>query len=99
MATINTPYGNPKSRAQGPHLPREGEDGLFNQSWFPICLSADVAAGTVKGAEFLDGRVVVFRGEDGVANVPTAFCPHLGTDLRSGAVIGSELRCAFHHWT
>jgi phenylpropionate dioxygenase-like ring-hydroxylating dioxygenase large terminal subunit len=100
MATINRPlFGNPTQRAAGPPIPGEGEDGLFTQSWFPICLSADVPPGAVKGAEFLGGRVVVFRGDDGVANVLSAFCPHLGADLRSGAVIGSELRCAFHHWS
>lgn len=98
-ATINKPlYGNPTARAEGPGLPAEGQDGLFTQSWFPICLSADVPAGVVKGYAFLDGRIVVYRGEDGVANVLSAFCPHLGADLQSGAVIGSELRCAFHHW-
>src|SRR5207237_8683403 len=82
-----------------PPIPREGDDGLFTQSWFPICLAADVPVGTVKGAEFLDGRVVVYRGDDGLANVLSAFCPHLGADLRSGAVVGWELRRAFHHWS
>jgi len=100
MATINkSVIGNPTMRAQGPAIPKEGQDGLFTQSWFPICMSSEIPAGTVKGYGFLDGRVVVYRGEDGVANVLSAFCPHLGTDLQSGAVVGSELRCAFHHWT
>jgi nitrite reductase/ring-hydroxylating ferredoxin subunit len=99
MTSISRPlFGNPSQRAAGPPIPREGENGVFTQSWFPICLAADVPVGTVKGVEFLDGRVVVYRGEDGLANVLSAFCPHLGADLRSGAVVGSELRCAFHHW-
>ncbi|MDT9598800.1 Rieske (2Fe-2S) protein [Sphingosinicella rhizophila] len=101
---MNVPFnrpsaGNPVKRHQGRHVPFEGEDGLFTKSWFPICLSADVPAGTVKGYGFLDGRIVVFRGEDGVANVTSAFCPHLGADLCSGDVIGNNLRCAFHHWS
>lgn len=99
-AVINRPRaGNPSVRMQGQPVPFEGEDGLFTQSWFPICLSTDVPVGTVKGYSFLDGRIVVFRGEDGRANVTSAFCPHLGADLRSGDVIGNDLRCAFHHWS
>ena len=79
-------------------LPREGENGLFSQSWYPICLSTDVAPGQVRGYPFLDGRVVVVRGEDGRARVTSAYCPHLGADLALGTVSGNTLRCAFHHW-
>jgi len=85
-------------RALAAQLPREGEDGLFSQSWFPICLSTDVAPGQVRGYQFLDGRVVVVRGEDGRARVMSAYCPHLGADLSLGTVAGSTVRCAFHHW-
>jgi len=99
-ANINRPQSqNPRSRVQGDHIPAEGENGLFTQSWFPICLSTEIPVGVVKGYGFLDGRIVVYRGDDGVANVTSAFCPHLGADLRSGDVIGNTLRCAFHHWS
>jgi phenylpropionate dioxygenase-like ring-hydroxylating dioxygenase large terminal subunit len=90
--------GKPVGRALARPLPAEGEDGLFTQSWFPICLSTDVPKGTVKGYGFLDGRVVVFRGEDGIARVTSAYCPHLGADLAVGDVVGNNVRCAFHHW-
>ncbi len=80
------------------HIPAEGEDGLFRQSWYPICLSSEVAEGEVIGRGFLDGRVVIFRGDDGVARVMSAFCPHVGADLSIGAVVGKHLQCAFHHW-
>lgn len=85
-------------RLLGVRLPAEGEGGLFSQSWFPICMSKDVARGQVKGYDFLDGRVIVMRGDDGVARVMSAFCPHLGADLSVGQVIGDTVRCAFHHW-
>jgi len=78
--------------------PAEGEDGLFSLSWHPICLSGEVARGQVRGFDFLDGRIVVMRGEDGVAQVLSAFCPHLGADLAVGNVVGNTLRCAFHRW-
>ncbi len=80
-------------------IPAEGDDGLFTQSWFPICRSEDVPAGTVKGFGFLDGRIVVYRGEDGAAHVMSAYCPHLGADLAVGAVVGNDIQCAFHEWT
>ena len=50
-------------RRLGQPIPHEGENGLFSQSWFPICLSSEVQSGQILGSDFLDGRVVVFRGE------------------------------------
>ena len=41
-----------------------------------------------------DGRVVVWRGEDGRAHVTSAFCPHLGASLEAGDVVGQRVRCA-----
>lgn len=79
-------------------VPPEGEDGLFSQSWFPICLSSDVKEGQVIGRNFLDGRVVVYRGDDGVARVMSAYCPHISADLAVGKVVGRSLECAFHRW-
>lgn len=79
-------------------IPAEGEGGLFTQSWFPVCLSSELAAGKILGTTFLDGRVVAYRGESGVAQVLSAYCPHLGADLVAGTVVGDNIRCAFHHW-
>lgn len=88
----------PRKRPEAVRPPAEGEDGLFSLSWHPICLSTDVEPGQVKGFDFLDGRVVVMRGENGLAQVLSAYCPHMGADLAVGQVIGERLRCAFHHW-
>ena len=87
-----------RRRALGPQVPAEGQDGLFTQSWFPICLADDVLAGTVRGFPFLGGRVVVFRGKSGEAHLLSAFCTHLGADLAEGCVVGDQLQCAFHRW-
>lgn len=81
-----------------PRLFGQGEDGLFHQSWYPICLSSEVERGAVIGRDFLDGKVVVFRGEDGVVSVTSAFCPHLGANLACGTVVGNSVQCAFHRW-
>jgi nitrite reductase/ring-hydroxylating ferredoxin subunit len=72
--------------------------GGFAQCWYPIALSSEIAPGKVVGRDFLDGRVVCFRGDNGVATVLSAYCRHLGTDLAQGEVIGNELRCGFHYW-
>ncbi|MBI3797140.1 MAG: Rieske 2Fe-2S domain-containing protein [Deltaproteobacteria bacterium] len=87
-----------RKRLLGRPILAEGEDGLFTQSWFPLCLSSEVATGKVLGADFLGGRVVVFRATNGVAQVLSAYCPHLGADLAVGDVYEDTVRCAFHHW-
>jgi nitrite reductase/ring-hydroxylating ferredoxin subunit len=74
-----------------------GRDG-FAQCWYPIACSSDVGPGEVLGVDFLDGRVVCFRGANGRATVLSAYCRHLGTDLSRGTVVGDELRCDFHFW-
>ena len=76
----------------------QGEDGQFFQSWYPLCFGSEVGHGAVIGREFLDGRVIVFRGENGVAQVTSAYCPHLGADLAVGRVVGNSIQCAFHRW-
>ena len=87
-----------RRRILGRPIPAEGEGGLFTQSWFPICLSSEVGTGQVIGADFLDGRIVIFRGATGRAQVLSAYCPHLGADLTVGDVYNDTIRCAFHHW-
>jgi nitrite reductase/ring-hydroxylating ferredoxin subunit len=79
-------------------IPKEGDDGVFTEYWFPICLSRELAVGSHVGRPFLDGRVVAVRGEDEEARVFSAYCPHLGADLAVGEVGGDGLRCAFHRW-
>jgi phenylpropionate dioxygenase-like ring-hydroxylating dioxygenase large terminal subunit len=87
----------PRTRIRNP-VPREGERGLFSQSWFPICRSEELSVGTVLGREFLDGRVAVYRDPAGEAQVVSAYCAHLGADLSIGSVVDGELQCPFHHW-
>ena len=77
---------------------REGEDGVFTQSWFPICLSTDVAPGGFAGFDFLGGRIIVMRDSAGTPSVLSAYCPHMGADLGGGEMVDGAVRCPFHHW-
>lgn len=71
---------------------------LYEQNWYAVATSAEVPRGKTLGTDYLDGRVVVWRGDDGVPRVMSAWCAHLGADLSVGEVVGNEIRCAFHHW-
>ena len=87
----------PRVATRGVRVPPQGEGG-FDVTWYPVCLSSAVRPGDVKGLDFLDGRVVVFRGDNGVVTVMSAYCRHFGADLSGGKVIGNQLRCPYHHW-
>jgi phenylpropionate dioxygenase-like ring-hydroxylating dioxygenase large terminal subunit len=54
--------------------------------------------GEVRGVRVGRQQLAVWRGADGVARAVDAFCPHMGTDLATGRVVGDTLRCFFHHW-
>ena len=86
-------------RRHGNGVVCEGDDGLFTQSWYPICRSSEVPPGEVIGRGFLDGQVAVFRGESSEVSAVSAYCPHIGAHLARGQVVGDELECAFHRWT
>lgn len=88
---------HPKTHASGLTPEPQGVNG-YDACWYPIALSAEVAPGLVHGAEFLDGRVVAVRSEDGRASVLSAYCRHLGADLVDGDVVDGCVRCPFHHW-
>lgn len=79
-------------------LPAEGEDGLYSQSWYPICLSTELGETDIVGREFLGGRVIAFRDANGDASVTSAFCAHLGVDLQCASLIEGLVRCPYHHF-
>jgi phenylpropionate dioxygenase-like ring-hydroxylating dioxygenase large terminal subunit len=95
IPSAGRPSQPPRSRK--PML-KEGEDGLFTQSWFVVCPSSELKQGEVIGRGFLDGRVAIYRGENGTAQVLSAYCPHLGADVSNGFVVGNNLQCPFHFW-
>jgi len=70
-----------------------------HQCWYPVALSSQLPAGKVLGRDFADGRIALYRGEDGVARAVSAYCKHMGADLSfGGEVLGNNIRCPYHHW-
>ena len=67
--------------------------------WFAVCFGDELAAGALKAVRYFDRELVALRGEDGVARVFDAHCPHLGAHLGyGGKVEGDGVRCPFHGW-
>jgi nitrite reductase/ring-hydroxylating ferredoxin subunit len=102
MALTTTPRRPAPAEAAGPVTGSitagpTGEAG-FPQCWYPIAISDELRAGEVIGADFLDGRVICYRGANGEATVLSAYCRHTGLDLCHGEVIGDDIRCPFHYW-
>jgi phenylpropionate dioxygenase-like ring-hydroxylating dioxygenase large terminal subunit len=71
----------------------------YPNGWFRVAHSDGLSVGDVKPLHYLGRELVAFRGEDGVARVLDAYCPHLGAHLgHGGRVEGAAIRCPFHAW-
>ena len=68
------------------------------KAWYVALPSAKLAAGEAKSLDVCGQWLVLFRGSDGRVRALDGFCPHMGTDLGIGRVVGDEIRCFFHHW-
>ncbi len=79
-------------------MPREGEDGLFSQNWYPICLSEELKAGEIFTRPFLNGEVIAIRASDNSPRVFAPYCLHLGANLKEGDMVEGRIRCPYHHW-
>jgi len=70
-----------------------------HQCWYPVALSSELPKAKSVGLDLGDGRIVVYRGEDGKLRAVSAYCRHMGADLSvGGEVIGNNIRCPYHHW-
>lgn len=71
----------------------------YPNSWYAVAWSHDVPAGTSRPAHYFGRNLVVFRGQDGVARVLDAVCPHLGAHLGvDSKVVNNTIECPFHAW-
>jgi len=69
-----------------------------NPGWFPVALSADIAAGTSVGVVLNGAEVVVWRDTSGAAHAWQDRCPHRGMKLSFGFVRGDYIACLYHGW-
>jgi nitrite reductase/ring-hydroxylating ferredoxin subunit len=83
---------------------RDKAEVIFNnpdmvaKGWYIVCPSRSLANKSIQSFELCGQRIAVFRGEDGEVRSLDAYCPHMGTDLGIGDVVGNQARCFFHHW-
>jgi phenylpropionate dioxygenase-like ring-hydroxylating dioxygenase large terminal subunit len=66
--------------------------------WYFVMPSSELKNGQLKGVSLCGQEVIIFRGENGVISALDAYCPHMGTHLARGKVIGNSVQCFFHHW-
>lgn len=70
----------------------------YPYGWFVVAFSDELAPGDVQTLNYFGEKFALYRGEDGVARIMDAYCPHLGGSLAGGHVTGDALTCPFHAW-
>jgi phenylpropionate dioxygenase-like ring-hydroxylating dioxygenase large terminal subunit len=100
MSTAATELKAARGRpgARGQIIPPQSVEHGYDQTWYPICLSSELATGQILSVDFMNGRVIALRDTNGKPHVLSAFCRHLGADLVGGELIGDTVRCPYHHW-
>lgn len=79
----------------------EERQKVFNgypRGWFVVSFSDELPVGGVKTLNYFGQKLVLYRGDDGVARVMDAYCPHLGGSLGRGRVVENSVECPFHAW-
>jgi aminopyrrolnitrin oxygenase len=70
----------------------------YPQSWYAVCRSSALPLGALRRTALCGRSLVIFRGHDRRVGALAARCPHLGTDLASGRVVGEALECPHHRF-
>jgi nitrite reductase/ring-hydroxylating ferredoxin subunit len=70
----------------------------YPASWYYVCTSKSLHGGRLMGVMLCGRRLVVFRGERGVAGVLEAWCPHIGSDMSLGRVVDDTVECPNHRF-
>ena len=92
------------ARTENLHTQPLAEHRVFNnpnvlsRGWYPVCSVKDIRNREARSFRIAKQRIVIYRTESGVLKAMDAFCPHMGTDLSNGRVIGENIQCYFHQW-
>jgi len=70
----------------------------YPRGWFVVAFSDELKIGDVQTLNYFGEKLALYRGEDGVARIVDAYCPHLGGSLARGHVKGDSIECPFHAW-
>jgi nitrite reductase/ring-hydroxylating ferredoxin subunit len=66
--------------------------------WYFALPSRALKPGAVTALQLCGQELVLFRTAAGTVAALDAYCPHMGTHLGRGRVVGEHVRCFFHHW-
>jgi len=67
-------------------------------SWYPVYTSSFLGKGMLVAIRLFETEFILFRANNGALSVVSRFCPHMGTDLANGDIVGNDIRCPMHHW-
>jgi len=70
----------------------------YPESWYPVCLLSEIKKGKSKAIQLFGTEWLLFRTQSGDLGMIHRFCPHMGTDLANGKVIGESVECPLHKW-
>ncbi|MPM82741.1 Methylxanthine N1-demethylase NdmA [bioreactor metagenome] len=71
---------------------------IENTLWHPVAQSHEVVKDAPLSVTLLDQAVVLWRGDDDVAQAFVDRCPHRGARLSMGRVENGHLECPYHGW-
>jgi len=72
---------------------------MADMSWQPVLPSQALRRGDDIVAGFINGEeLALWRSVDGAAQAWENRCPHRGTRLTLGRILGGRLSCAYHGW-
>jgi nitrite reductase/ring-hydroxylating ferredoxin subunit len=78
--------------------PESGAFPRFPQSWYFVCTTKALPPGSVLAVRLCERSLVVFRTAGAQIGALAARCPHLGSDLSLGQVVGDTVECPYHRF-